>query len=138
MAPLKLIPDLGALALSNKLAMGGNPAKPRITELFKNPGDCQEVRNGRLPSRCSVATPSPLPRTSDHLRANRIEHNVPGELKQMAVSLDEDRLETPLEDMPCSFHLAILPLCVNPVQITHTSRKIRVGCLNQQVIMVRH
>jgi len=51
----------------------------------------------------------------------------------MAFFLNEDGLEASLEDMPSPFHLAIHPLRVDAVEMPHTTREIRVGCLDQQV-----
>jgi len=54
--------------------------------------------------------------------ANGIEHDVSGQLKQVALPLYEDRFETPLQNMSDSPVSTIEPLGVGSIQKLHAPR----------------
>ena len=56
----------------------------------------------------------------------------------MAFLLDEDRLESSLEDVACPLVVAIDPLRVDPVEVAHASRQVRVGRLDHKVVVIAH
>lgn len=56
-------------------------------------------------------------------RTHRVKHDVAGELLQMAVLLDENRLVPPLEEMADVAMAAIEALGVDPVQLAHPPRE---------------
>lgn len=51
----------------------------------------------------------------------------------MALFLDKDGLEAPLKHVAGLAVLSIDPLSVDPVDLAHALRQIRVGCLDEQV-----
>jgi hypothetical protein len=73
-----------------------------------------------------------------YLRADRVEDNVSRYFKEVALFLDKDRLESPLEDVPRTLVSPVERLCVNTVQVSHATREIRPWRLDQEVIMIRH
>ncbi len=56
----------------------------------------------------------------------------------MAVFLNEDRLVSALEQMPCPLMAFIKKLCIDAVQLPHTEGEVSVGRLDQEVIVVVH
>ena len=56
----------------------------------------------------------------------------------MAVFLNEDGLVSALEQMSSPLMTFIKKLCIDPVQLPHTQRKIAVRRLDQEVIVVVH
>jgi len=56
----------------------------------------------------------------------------------MTLFLDKDRLEASLKHVTGPAVLAIDPLSVDPIELTHALRQIRGGRLDEKVIMVGH
>jgi hypothetical protein len=73
-----------------------------------------------------------------YLRADRVEDNVSRYFKEVALFLDKDRLESPLEDVTRSLVLPIDPLCVDTVDMAHAARQVRMRRFDQQMIVVGH
>ena len=56
----------------------------------------------------------------------------------MRIPFYQDRLESPLKQMSNPVVPAVKTLRVNAVELAHADRKIRLGRLHQQVIMIGH
>ena len=76
-------------------------------ELGEDAIDRQNTARFFHAGRYAIAAPLPVLGTSNHLRANEVQHDVPTELKEIRVLLDEDRLEAALEEV---FNAAILAI----------------------------
>ena len=56
----------------------------------------------------------------------------------MSLFLDKNGLESSLKHVAAPTILTIDPLSIDSVKLAHTTRQIRVRCLNEQVIMIGH
>lgn len=86
----------------------------------------------------SVATPTPITSTSYQLSANWIEHDITGQLQEMALPFNKDCLEAALHEMTGAGMLSIEPLRIYPVEILHSPRQVRFRRFDKKVIMIGH
>jgi hypothetical protein len=56
----------------------------------------------------------------------------------MALLINQDRLESPLENMTWTFMVPVKKLGIDPIELTHTEGEVGIRCLNQKVVMVVH
>src|SRR2546430_2267625 len=90
------------------------------------------------PCRCSVTAPFPLPRMTDRLGSDRIEHNITTHLQKVAVLLNENSFKPPLEDMANAAVSLVKCLGINTIELPHSLRQVSIRCFNHQVIVVVH
>jgi hypothetical protein len=86
----------------------------------------------------SVRTPRPLLRPGADTRTHGIENNVASKLEHMAVARDKCREESALEQMPATLVAAIEPLRVDPIELSHAAREVRLGRQYNQVVVIAH
>jgi hypothetical protein len=72
------------------------------------------------------------------MAANRIEDDVPYELEKVRLSFHQNALETTLKEMACASVPSIKALGVIAVQGANAAREVRLGRLNEQMVVVRH
>jgi len=56
----------------------------------------------------------------------------------MALLINKDRLESPLENMTWTFMVPVKKLGIDPIELSHTEGEIGIRCLNYKVVMVVH
>lgn len=66
-----------------------------------------------------------------------VQREVARELKQVPVPFDENRVETPLEEMPVEAVSVVERLSETAVQPLHSGREIRLWSPDDEVIVVR-
>jgi hypothetical protein len=69
---------------------------------------------------------------------DRVENDVARELEEVGVELDHARVEPTLEDVTNESVAPVEPCCVLGVKALHAHRKIGLGCLEYEVVVVRH
>jgi hypothetical protein len=69
---------------------------------------------------------------------NRIEYHISARLKKMIILLYEDPLKPSLKEVPYPAMALIESLRIDTVQLPHAYRKISVGCINEQMVMIVH
>jgi hypothetical protein len=95
-------------------------------------------RRGREPYRGLVTRPWIGIGFAGGLGAYRIEHYVAAELQQIAVPVNDDRLKPTLQHVTDPAVAAVEGLRVDPVELAHSLRQIRLGCFHHQVKVVVH
>lgn len=107
-------------------------------EVLKHPFRVEPVRRGD-DARCGgIAAPLPLARIGDEPAANGVQNDVAKKLDKMRRPLWRNALEAPLHQMADPAVAPVEPLCIPLVEAFHAGRERRIGCLGEQVIMVRH
>ena len=86
----------------------------------------------------SIARPRVVLRFGDHPRSHRIERHIAGQLQRIGVRLNQDGLESSLEQMASPLPFDVEIHRVGPIDMPHDLRKIARGCSQQQMIMVAH
>src|SRR4030065_698585 len=71
-------------------------------------------------------------------RPDRIEYHISARLKKMAILLHQDCLKPSLKEVPYPAMPLIESLRIDTVQLPHAYRKISVGCINEQMVMIVH
>lgn len=71
-------------------------------------------------------------------RANRVEHDVPRELEEVRVALDENAPESTIEEMALVSMPPVEPLGVDTVKPLHPDRNVPARCLDEKVKVIRH
>jgi hypothetical protein len=71
-------------------------------------------------------------------RPDRIEYHISARLKKMAILLNQDCLKPSLKEMPYPAMSLIESLRIDTVQLPHAFRKISIGCINEQMVMIVH
>lgn len=59
-------------------------------------------------------------------------------IHKVALLLDEDGLESSLEDVARSLVVSIDPLRVDAVEVSHATRQVRIGRFDQQMVVIGH
>ena len=85
-----------------------------------------------------IAGPGIRFRLFDHFCPDRIEYNVPADLQEVAVFLDQDCFIPALEQMAYPAVPFIEELRIDAVQLPHTDGKIPVRGLNKKMVMIGH
>jgi hypothetical protein len=91
-----------------------------------------------LPCGRQVAGPFPVFRSFDYLCTNRIQDNVPANLKKMAVLLDQDGLVPALEEVTAPIVPFIEELGVYSIQLAHAYGQVGVWGFVEKMIMIGH
>lgn len=133
-----LMPDGLADAPADELPVFLLRKGPFFTELAQDPFPRQAEMACLSSRRGPIAAPLPRLGCFHHLRSDRIEGDVPANLEQMAVLLNEDGLVPSLEEMTGSSARSVKELRINAVQLTHAERKIAVRRLDEEVVVVVH
>jgi hypothetical protein len=116
--------------------------EPFLNEPLKT-GAC-DVRVGAEPMREArrewlvVAAVRPLSGMAAQSRTDRVEENVPRDLQEIGVALDQTREEPGLDRMPDIPVTPVEPLGIARVQTLHPGGEIRFRCLEDKVEVVRH
>jgi hypothetical protein len=71
-------------------------------------------------------------------RPDRIEYHISARLKKMAILLHQNCLKPSLKEVPYPAMPLIESLRIDTVQLPHAYRKIPVGCINEQMVMIVH
>jgi hypothetical protein len=71
-------------------------------------------------------------------RADRVEHDIPRELEEVRVALDENAPESTVEKMAFESVPPVEPLSVDTVEPLHTVRNVRTRRLDEKVKVIRH
>jgi hypothetical protein len=79
--------------------------------------DIEKARPALDAHRCSIATPAPFPRAPAEASSNRVQDEIPGELEEMTLALQEHRMEATLEQMAADLMVLIEHLGVTAVQL---------------------
>jgi hypothetical protein len=98
----------------------------------------QPVRGGCRSDHRPLPAPGPLLRLIDHPRPNRVQNDLPTQLKPVGVLVYENPLETPLKQMPDSSMAPVRCLRVNTIQVMHSLRQVSFHRLNDQMVVIRH
>src|SRR5258708_39542770 len=85
-----------------------------------------------------MAPPPIVLRPLDHPGPHGIEGDIADERHQVALLLDQEPLETPLEEMPRAFVSPVEPLGVLAVHPLHAARERGLRRLNHEMEMVGH
>ena len=109
-----------------------------LAELKKNPIRGKKWRWFYQACRCPIAGPSVLLGGSGEPGTDRIEDDVAGQLQEIRVLVDNDRLIPSLEDVARSVVLTVEFLRIDAVEVSHAPREIPFGCFNQQMVVVVH
>lgn len=136
--PPHLVPDGLADAPADELPVFFLCNGPLSAELAQDPFFCQAGMACLSSRRGPVAAPLPRLGYFHHICSDRIEDDVPADLEQMAVLLNEDGLVPTLEEMTGSAVQSVKELRIHAVQLPHAERKISVRRLNEEVIVVVH
>jgi len=56
----------------------------------------------------------------------------------MALLINQNRLESPLENMTWTFMVSVKKLGIDPIELTHTEGEIGIRCLDYKVVMIVH
>ena len=104
-------------------------------ERREQPVPLQPLGARRFARGCPKATPRPIASRARHGGADRVEHNVPRQLQQVRVLLNDDRFVTPLENMSAAVVDRVEALCVGAVELPHSLGQVAVRRLNEQVVV---
>ena len=86
----------------------------------------------------SVAAPTPIAGNSYQLSTNWIEHDVTGQLQEMALLLNKDRFEAALHEMTGTGMLSVEPLRIYPIEMLHSPRQVWFRRFDKKMIMIGH
>jgi hypothetical protein len=111
---------------------------PRRAKLAQYSLHRQPARRRYASDRRSITAPGPLFRHLDHARPDQARNDVPPQLKQIGVPLDENALEPPLDQVPGAAMASVRCLCVDPIQMPHPLGKIPLDRLRHQMVVIRH
>ena len=124
------------------------PRRTRGIAPRPSPGGSRTARGGRTSSSHSgrglepggraVAAPRPVARGRHHAGPDRVPDDVAGDLEEVGLALDEDRLEAPLEDVSVAPVTPVEVLRVVAVELPHPARERRLGRPHQEVVVVPH
>ena len=85
-----------------------------------------------------IAAPRPLFEASNHLRAQRVQDGVTGQLKQVAVLFDQNGFEASLKYVADALMAAVESLGIHAVQLAHAFREVGIRGFDNQMIVVGH
>lgn len=91
-----------------------------------------------MPSSGLVTAPTPVTGNSYQLGTNWIEHDVTGQLQEVALLLNKDCFEAALHEMTGAGMLPVEPLCIYPVEMLHSPRQVWFRRFDKKVIMIGH
>jgi hypothetical protein len=91
-----------------------------------------------LTGSCEVARSRPLLRILDHLSPHGIQDDIPANLQEVAVLLDEDSFIPPLEQMANPAVPFVEELGVDSIQLPHAVRKVSIGRFNKKMKVIGH
>ena len=74
----------------------------------------------------------------DPISPNRVQHHITTDLKQVAVSINQDRFIAALKKMTTLLVTPIAFLCVRPIKLAHPAGQVTLNGFNHQVIVVVH
>ncbi len=103
----------------------------RIVSVTVPSGYCRRRRGPTLGS-CPVLW------LLDHARANWVQNNIARQLQQIAVLVDQDCLEAPLEQMTGALMSPVRRLCVYPTELPHSFGEVSIRHLHDQMAVVGH
>jgi hypothetical protein len=109
-----------------------------VTELTQCRGHIEKVRVRAATDDSAVAAPSPLFRTSDQARPERISRDIPAERELIRVMLDDLILESTLEHVADRIVAPVPPLRIDAVQAFHRPGEVRQGWLDHEVVVIGH
>ncbi len=97
------------------------------------------------PARCialqavgAIAGPWPVARALHHAGPHRIELDIATDLQQIAVPIDKNCLEAPLEQMPDLGMPTVVRLRVDAVELLHQHREIGAARVQHEVVVIAH
>lgn len=112
---------------------------PRLrSKLRQQPLNIQPRWRRHLLDARSIIAPDPIACLSNQARPHRIEHNVPAQLQQVGLLLNENGFVTPLKDMTNPTVTPIQRLRIHPVQLPHTAGEIAIRRFHEQMTVVAH
>ncbi len=85
-----------------------------------------------------IAIPRPFFGLRDDLGPHRIQHDVATEFQQVALLVDKDTLESPLQDMADVVMPTVRGLGIHAVQAPRAVTEVRLGGFQQEMVMVAH
>jgi hypothetical protein len=133
------LPDARLLdSLSDEGGIAGLCGGTLPGELAEDPVGLHPRRRGLLSDHRPIAAPRPVARLRDHRGAHGIEHHIARQLQQIGIPLHQDGLEPTLEEMTHQPMAAIARLGVDAVELTHPLGEVRIGRLDDEVIVVGH
>jgi hypothetical protein len=80
----------------------------------------------------------PILADADHLRAYRVEDDVPRQLEKVSFLLNEDRFASSLEDMSRARVASVEPLSEDAIDMAHATCLGRIHRLDEHVIVIAH
>ena len=135
----ELFPGAGlADAVMDEPAVGRHCRAFGIGEGRQQPVATQPLRTAGITDGRAVAAPGPILGCRDHVRTNRVQHDIPRQLFQIGVPLHDDRLVPSLEHMTTAPMQVVEALRIDAVQLAHSFRQIPVRGLHQKVVVVGH
>ena len=136
---LELLPRAWPLAaFRHKLAVANLRLPLSGSKLPQHPVSGQPRGRSGFSDRRPIATPAPQARMRHHRGPHGIQHHIATELQEMRVLLHQDRGEAPLEEMSDATMASIGGLRIAASELAHPLRKIRLGRLDQQMVVIVH
>ncbi len=77
-------------------------------------------------------------RARDRLCADGVQVDVAADFQEVALLLDQMALEPSLEQVPRPAMPPVEITCIAAVEILHAGRQIRLGCLDEQMVVIAH
>ncbi len=131
----------GVLALGFRghvRSVGGSRTIVGCAEVAEEPVDGEQGRRSDEAGDRAVAAPAPMLGSIAKAGAHRVQHHVPSKRKHVPVTLDENGVEPVLEQVPIELVPTVEPLGVHTVQPMHAGRQIRLGGLDDRVVVIVH
>ena len=86
----------------------------------------------------AVARPGPVRRRQHQARGHRVALDIAAQRQQIGVAVDKDGLEAALEHNSHQSMAAVEASQVDPVELAHNQRQIRLARVQHQVVVVAH
>src|SRR6476619_4969532 len=83
-----------------------------------------------------ITAPGVLCRIFHHFCSHWIQHHIAAEFQQIALSLNQNSLESSLENMTDAAVAAIEALRINTIELTHARRKVSLRRFNKQMVVI--
>ena len=130
--------DYAALHRGYPSTVFGCSAGALHRELREDEIALQPIRFRCLSTGGQITTPLPLLQFANHLRPKRVKDDVACQFKQVAVFVDQYRLEAALKNMADALVSPVKALRVYAIQLAHAFAEIGIRRFNHHVIVISH
>ena len=107
-------------------------------QCLEDPAAVQEGWESGQTSHGAVAAPRPQLRRADDPRADRIQHNVPADVHEIRIVLDDLRIEPRLKNVSDALVPPVPPLGVIAIELLQRTRQVGLGRGDGEVVVVGH